>query len=216
MTSRGCCTCSVPPVSSSRMPIEQLVALGISWVWMGVEGENSQYTKLDGIDTVALVRQLQSHGIRVLGSTIIGLEEHTPENIDQVIEHAVRHNTDFHQFMLYTPLPGTPLHAEFSAQGRMLDEAECPLADTHGQFRFNYRHPHIPAGLESDLIVQAFQRDFSVNGPSMVRSPADHLGWLAAIQEPPGSTDSAALCLGSRGNGNHLFRSRRGSEAVLP
>ena len=37
-----------------------------------------------GIDTRELVRQLQSHGIRVLGSTIIGLEEHTPENIDEV------------------------------------------------------------------------------------------------------------------------------------
>jgi hypothetical protein len=149
--------------------IEQLVALGISWVWMGLEGENSQYTKLDGIDTFGLVRKLQSHGIRVLGSTIIGFEDHTPENIDQVIDHAVRHNTDFHQFMLYTPIPGTPLHAEFSAQGRMLDEAQCPLADTHGQHRFNYWHPHIPAGMESKLILQAFQRDFEVNGPSMLR-----------------------------------------------
>ena len=149
--------------------IEQLVALGVSWAWMGVEGENSQYAKLDGIDTLAFVRRLQSHGIRVLGSTIIGLETHTPENIEQVIEHAVRHNTDFHQFMLYTPLPGAPLHAEISAQGRMLDEAACPLADTHGQFRFNYRHPHLPAGLESELIVQAFERDFAANGPSMLR-----------------------------------------------
>jgi radical SAM superfamily enzyme YgiQ (UPF0313 family) len=166
-------------------PIEQLIALGISWVWMGVEGENSQYAKLDGIDTVALVRKLQSHGIRVLGSTIIGLEEHTLGNIDQVIEHAVRHNTDFHQFMLYTPLPGTPLHAEFSAQGRMLDEAECPLADTHGQFRFNYRHPHIPSGLEPNLIVQAFQRDFSVNGPSMVRIQRTTLaGWQRYKNHP--------------------------------
>jgi hypothetical protein len=165
--------------------IEQLVALGVSWIWMGVEGEKSRYAKLDGIDTFALVRQLQSHGIRVLGSTIIGLEEHTPENIAQVIEHAVRHNADFHQFMLYTPLPGTPLHAEFSAQGRMLDEAECPLADTHGQFRFNYRHPHIPSGLESDLIVQAFQRDFAVNGPSMVRILRTTLaGWKRYKDHP--------------------------------
>ena len=49
--------------------IEQLVRLGISWVWMGIEGRNSQYAKLKGIDTCALVRELQSHGIRVLGST---------------------------------------------------------------------------------------------------------------------------------------------------
>ena len=92
--------------------IEQLVGLGVSWVWMGIEGCNSQYTKLQGIDTFALVRELQSHGIRVLGSTIIGLENHTPENIDEAIDYAARHDTDFHQFMLYTPIPGTPLHAE--------------------------------------------------------------------------------------------------------
>ncbi len=28
--------------------IDQLVRLGISWVWMGIEGENSQYAKLKG------------------------------------------------------------------------------------------------------------------------------------------------------------------------
>ena len=165
--------------------MEQLVGLGVSWVWMGVEGEESRYRKLDGIDTCALVRQLQSHGIRVLGSTIIGLEGHTPKNISQVIEYAVRHDTDFHQFMLYMPLPGTPLHAEFAAEGRMLDEAECPPADTHGQFRFNYRHPHIPGGLESDLIVRAFERDFSENGPSILRVLRTTLaGWKRYKNHP--------------------------------
>ena len=85
--------------------IDQLIRLGISWVWMGIEGRNSQYKKLAGIDTFELVRELQSNGIRVLGSTIIGLENHTPENIDEAIDYAARHDTDFHQFMLYTPDP---------------------------------------------------------------------------------------------------------------
>ena len=58
---------------------DQLIRLGISWVWIGIEGCNSQYVKLQGIDTFQLVGELQSHGIRVLGSTIIGLENHTPE-----------------------------------------------------------------------------------------------------------------------------------------
>ena len=31
--------------------IDQLVGLGISWVWMGLEGKDSQYAKLHGIDT---------------------------------------------------------------------------------------------------------------------------------------------------------------------
>src|SRR5271157_429386 len=66
--------------------IEQLVGLGISWVWMGLEGESSQYAKLRGVDTRTLVRTLQSHGTRILGSSIIGLEDHTPDNIDRAID----------------------------------------------------------------------------------------------------------------------------------
>jgi hypothetical protein len=157
---------------------DQLVRLGLTWVWMGLEGEDSRYTKLRGADTRALVRRLQAHGTRVLGSTIIGLENHTPQNIDGVIEHAVRHDTDFHQFMLYTSLPGTPLCAELSAQGRMKDESECQAADVHGQSAFNYRHAHIPDGQETELLVRAFQRDFEINGPSVVRMARTLLaGW---------------------------------------
>ncbi len=149
--------------------IEQLVALGISWVWMGLEGQDSQYTKLHGTDAFALVNELQEHGIRVLGSTIIGLEDHTPENIDEAIDYAVQYDTDFHQFMLYTPIPGTPLHAELTAQGRIKDESEFEQADIHGQYIFNYRHTHIRDGEEAEMMVRAFQRDFDVNGPSIAR-----------------------------------------------
>ena len=149
--------------------IEQLVGLGIAWVWLGLEGENSRYRKLHDVDTHALIKTLQSHGIRVLGSSIIGLENHTPENIEDVIGYAVSHDTDFHQFMLYTPIPGTPFYEEHRANGTLLPESVRPLADTHGQYRFNYRHPHIHDGQEEDFILRAFRRDFEVNGPSLYR-----------------------------------------------
>ena len=165
--------------------IDQIVRLGVSWVWMGIEGCNSQYTKLTGVDTFDLVRELQSHGIRVLGSTIIGLENHTPENIDAAIEHAARHDTDFHQFMLYTPIPGTPLHAELSAKGVMKSEEELPLPDVHGQGLFNYRHPGIPAGMEAEFTIRAFDRDFHRNGPSTVRIVRTTLaGWRRYKNHP--------------------------------
>ncbi len=165
--------------------IEQLVGLGVSWVWTGLEGENSRYAKLRGIDGRALVRNLQSHGVRVLGSTIIGLEDHTPENIDRVIDYAVAYDADFHQFMLYTPLPGTPLHAELSAQGRMKPESEFPTPDTHGQFAFNYHHPHIAGGQETEFLLRAFRRDFEVNGPSMLRVVRTTLaGWKRYKHHP--------------------------------
>jgi len=149
--------------------IDQLVGLGISWVWMGLEGKKSQYQKLDGADTHVLVRELQSHGISILGSTIIGLEEHTPENLPEAIHHAVSHDTEFHQFMLYTPVPGTPLFEEHRAAGTLLDPECKDTADIHGQLRFAHRHPNIPAGMESEFLLRAFTDDFEVNGPSVMR-----------------------------------------------
>ncbi len=148
---------------------EQLVGLGVSWLWMGLEGKDSQYGKLKQTDTHELVARLQEHGIRVLGSSIIGLEEHTPENIDAAIEHAVSHDTDFHQFMLYTPVPGTPLHAEHAADGTLLDDDEYDPADIHGQWIFNFRHAGIPAGQEGEMLLRAFEADYRINGPSTVR-----------------------------------------------
>ena len=165
--------------------MSELVRLGISWVWLGLEGRDSQYNKLRGTDTLAMVRESQQHGIRVLGSSIIGLEDHTPENIDQAIDYAVSHATDFHQFMLYTPLPGTPLHAQLGSEGRILPESEVGLPEIHGQHRFNYKHPHIRDGQETAMLLRAFRRDFEVNGPSLMRIVRTTLnGWLKYQDHP--------------------------------
>jgi len=163
--------------------IDQLLGLGISWVWMGLEGEDSSYEKLRNIETLNLVRQLQSHGIRVLGSSIIGLETHSTVNIDSVIDYAVQHDTDFHQFMLYTPVPGTPLYAEHQNRGTLL--ADVDIADTHGQYQFNFIHPHISREQSGEFLLQAFRRDFAVNGPSVLRIARTLLqGWLHHKHHP--------------------------------
>lgn len=149
--------------------MKQLVGLGIGWVWMGIEGKDTQYRKLEDVDTRKLVKRLQSHGIRVLGSSIIGLENHKPETMDQIITHAVRHQADFHQFMLYTPVPGTPLYETHQKNGTLLNKTEFPPADAHGQYRFNYRHSYIETGQEEGFLLQAFEQDFQENGPSLAR-----------------------------------------------
>jgi radical SAM superfamily enzyme YgiQ (UPF0313 family) len=155
---------------------EELVELGVSWVWMGLESPRSNYVKLKGTDSHALTHELREHGIRVQGSTIIGLEHHTPDNIHEEIEFAVEHNTDFHQFMLYTPVPGTPLHKEMSEQGRMLEGID--YADIHGQDKFNFRHAAISREESKRFLDFAFWRDFERNGPSLARMCRTMLqGW---------------------------------------
>ncbi len=150
-----------------KYTMDELVELGISWLWMGLESANSAYGKLKGTDTLALTRDLHEHGIRVLGSTIVGLEHHTPENIVSEIEHAVRHDTDFHQFMLYTPVPGTPLYQQIGEEGRLLDDVD--FADIHGQFKFNFEHAAISRDDSQKFLDYAFLRDFQRNGPSIYR-----------------------------------------------
>ena len=150
-----------------KYSLSELVELGISWVWMGLESPRSAYAKLKDADTLKLARELREHGIKLLGSTIVGLEHHTPQNIHDEIEHAVAHETDFHQFMLYTPVPGTPLFAEMTAQGRMLDNVN--LADIHGQDKFNFEHAAISRDESKAFLDWAFRRDFERNGPSLYR-----------------------------------------------
>jgi radical SAM superfamily enzyme YgiQ (UPF0313 family) len=146
---------------------EELVELGISSIWVGLESAQSGYAKLDGADTLKMTRELREHGIVLLGSTIIGLEHHTPENIREDIERAIAHETDLHQFMLYTPVPGTPLYREMEDAGRLL--ADVDLADIHGQDRFNFQHAAISREESKRFLDLAFRWDFERNGPSLFR-----------------------------------------------
>jgi radical SAM superfamily enzyme YgiQ (UPF0313 family) len=167
----------------SKYSMRELVELGVSWVWMGLEAPQSAYSKLKGADTLAMTRELQAHGIGVLGSTIVGLEHHTPENIAGEIEHAISHDTDFHQFMLYTPVPGTPLYREMADQGRLLPDVD--LADIHGQDHFNFEHAAIAREHSKTLLDWAFRRDFERNGPSLYRLARTRLeGWRRYRNDP--------------------------------
>ena len=166
----------------AKYTVEELVEIGIASIWLGLESPRSNYSKLDGADTMKLSRELRAHGIVLLGSTIIGLEHHTPENINEEIEHAVAHETDLHQFMLYTPVPGTPLHHEMASQGRLLD---VDLADIHGQHAFNFEHAAISREQSTRSLAYAFQRDFERNGPSLFRiCRTSFAGWMRYKNHP--------------------------------
>jgi len=107
---------------------------------------------------------------------------------------------------------GTPLYEELSAKGLMMDESEIPLPDMHGQYKFNFRHANIRDGQEEEFLVRAFDRDFAVNGPSVVRTVRTLLaGWKRHKNHPSPrvrrrlawearelSTSFAALVAGAR------------------
>ena len=81
------------------------------------------------------------------GSSIIGLEDHTPDNIDRAIDYATEHETDFHGFSLYTPIAGTACKPSWPPRWSLknpneLDAADIPRASCY----LDSRHRHIPRG----------------------------------------------------------------------
>ncbi len=187
-----------------KYSMEELVQLGISWIWVGLESPKSSYAKLKDSDTRAIVADLRSHGIKLLGSTIVGLEHHTPENIHEDIDYAVSHGTDFHQFMLYTPVPGTPLYHQMKAEGRMLEDVE--LADIHGQFKFNFQHAAISRDHSQKFLDGAFRHDFEQNGPSLFRICQTLFNGWKRYQRPSRAAHSRALRARGRQTPHHLQR----------
>ncbi|MCL5742865.1 MAG: B12-binding domain-containing radical SAM protein, partial [Acidobacteria bacterium] len=92
------------------------------------------------------------------------------------------HETDFHQFMLYTPVPGTPLYAQMAEEGRLLN---VDFADIHGQYQFNFKHPAISKEDSKKFLDWAFWRDFERNGPSLARICRTTLeGWKRYKNHP--------------------------------
>lgn len=158
---------SVNAVKMYKM--EELIRMGILWLWIGVESKDSNYEKMGGVDTHSLFKELRENGIRVAGSSIIGLEHHTLENIDEVIEWSATHETDFHQYMLCMIFSGTELFSELEKEGRILKGKELQDADKNLDYHFYFKHKHIPAGKEEELVFRAYRRDFAVQGPMLAR-----------------------------------------------
>ncbi len=80
------------------------------------------------------IRRIQSHGIRVNGCFVLGLDEHTPAIFDQVYDFAADTELYDVQITLLTPFPGTPLHARLEREGRLLRERaweRCTLFDVN-------------------------------------------------------------------------------------
>ncbi len=62
------------------------------------------------------VERIQSHGIRVNGCFILGLDGHGPEIFDAVFDFAEQAELYDVQITYQTPFPGTPLHARLDAK----------------------------------------------------------------------------------------------------
>ncbi len=151
----------------SEVGVDFMARLGIRFLWLGMEGRNSEYAKNDGIDLPALVSRLRENGIVVLGSIILFSERHTPENIQDDIDFVIDAGPDFIQFMQLGPLPGTALYEAYERAGRI--RHDVPYEEWHGQHRIWFDHPHFTAEETESYLRDAFIQAWDRLGGSLLR-----------------------------------------------
>jgi radical SAM superfamily enzyme YgiQ (UPF0313 family) len=80
------------------------------------------------------IARIQSHGIRVNGCFILGLDGHTPEIFDAVYDFALDAELFDVQVTIQTPFPATPLYHRLQRTGRLRfdgDWRRCTLFDVN-------------------------------------------------------------------------------------
>ena len=147
--------------------VENMVRMGVYMTWIGAESKQELYDKNRGRDLRALVKKLRDHGIWVLVSGILFLEDHTPENLQDDIDYLIGLEGDLTQFMQFTPLPGTALYARLKAEGRI--DFDLPFEEWHGQHKLNWRHPHFSRGEAERLLREAFELEYARLSSSICR-----------------------------------------------
>ena len=96
------------------------------------------------------IHAIQSHGIRVNGCFVLGLDGHGPDIFDRVFDAARDYELYDVQVTLQTPFPGTPLYKRLEAQGRLTHPGRwerCTLFD------LNYE----PVGMTASQLTQGFR-----------------------------------------------------------
>ena len=101
-----------------------------------------------GRDYREVIRRLDDLGIMINGSFVFGLDGDDPDVFRRTVDWAVESGITTATFHVLTPYPGTQLHAEMTAQGRMLT-GNWDLYDTrHVVYR--------PIGLSPEALKRGY------------------------------------------------------------
>lgn len=158
-------SCLTSPKSISQYTIEELLTMGLADVWIGIESKKADYPKLRNIDVTQMVSELQSVGINVLTSMIIGYDWHDRNAIEDDFEYLVSLKPTISQIMLYSPCPQTPLYRKLMIENRLLD---VPYK-LHDGFHALFKHPHLSTLELKKLLSKLIQREYEELGPSIFR-----------------------------------------------
>ncbi|MEM6392755.1 MAG: radical SAM protein [Planctomycetota bacterium] len=146
-------------VAQDEELLRLMAEAGCAQVLIGLESPNA--SGLDGIELrnnwklqqldgyAAAIRRIQSFGIRVNGCFVVGLDGHTPDIFNAVLQTSRDYGLFDVQVTLPTPFPGTPFYDRLKAAGRLTHDGQwerCTLFDLN----------FIPNPMSPDELVNGF------------------------------------------------------------
>jgi radical SAM superfamily enzyme YgiQ (UPF0313 family) len=98
---------------------------GCHTLYIGFESINPKtlklYNKKQGLeDIISCIRKVKDHGIHIHGMFVLGADTDDVETIRGTADFATGNGIDTVQFLILTPLPGTPLFHDMMESGRLL------------------------------------------------------------------------------------------------
>jgi radical SAM superfamily enzyme YgiQ (UPF0313 family) len=114
------------------------------------------------------IRRIQSHGITVNGCFILGLDGHTPEVFEEILDFAGSAALYDVQITILTPFPGTPLYRRLAAEGRLLQPRQWDLCTL---FDVNFRPSHMSPQALRDGIYWLTERLYEPEAVERRRRP---------------------------------------------
>lgn len=158
-------TCFSTIKSLTSWDLEELVSMGFSHVWIGVESINSPFTKSVGRDTLDLFRELQRYGVTTTGSMIFGMDHHKPDNLREELDHLVELYPATAQLGTLMPAEGTALRARLEQEGR-LRQGNYWDSDLYSELVI---HPEFQPGQLRQAVMDGYEELYRRVGPSIHR-----------------------------------------------
>jgi anaerobic magnesium-protoporphyrin IX monomethyl ester cyclase len=103
--------------------------------YIGLESINpatlKAYNKQQSLDDIEeAIRRFHDYGVRIHGMFVFGSDSDTVQTIRDTVDFALKMRIDSVQFLMLTPLPGTPLFKQLESEGRLITK-EWDLYDGH-------------------------------------------------------------------------------------
>ena len=147
--------------------VDRLAEMGSNIVWIGRESCFIDHHKNKGIDLKELTKELQKHGIKVVLSTMLLMDHHTPDNMMDDIEDHINHGPDFSMFTFSIALPGTAMYDRHKEEDRIM--WGFPYEEWNGVGRHYSHHPEFTPIKGRMYREKILDKEYHDLGPSIMR-----------------------------------------------